>query len=76
VKIIRNMVDAAAVYKTACQRCHSELEVAAEDFKKDPTDDRDGLAYIYVCPCCLAENWVNADRIPNGIRLRVTKTLR
>ena len=76
MKIISNMVDANAVYRTACQRCHSTLEVSAEDFKKGPADDRDGLAYIYVCPCCLHENWVNTELIPNGISLRVTKSLK
>jgi hypothetical protein len=73
VKIIHNAVTGDAVYPTSCQRCQSKLEVAAEDFKRGPSDDRDGQAFIYVCPCCLRENWVDATLIPNGIKLRVSR---
>ena len=41
-----------------CQHCNSTLELEASDLTF-VSDQRDGDAYTYVCPCCKEKNWLD-----------------
>ncbi len=58
MRIIRPS-EAPKPYRSECDGCKALLEVDKNDCRY-VNDPRDGDAYVFVCPCCKKENWIDA----------------
>jgi hypothetical protein len=55
-------------YQFTCKGCKSVLEVEAEDGRL-VSDPRDGAAYVFKCPVCQIENWINAALVEGTLSI-------
>ena len=59
--------------RVICEKCDSEIEINAEDLKKEPDDDYGFGAYYYECPCCHSTQYRKLNEISEQIRLEFSK---
>jgi len=61
--------DSMREYTLRC-KCDAQLAVTVRDAKRTESD-RDGVAYVFVCPCCKADIWVDVRVLQKTARRHV-----
>ena len=70
MKVIKKGKRIKGTMRVTCKRCDAELEIQAEDLRKNFLDRPfNRLTYYYICPCCLRTNYLGYSDLTQEIRL-------